>query len=86
MICVEYRDPETCSTLFVEHDERLLFWPFRVRGHVGTGDELVERSWRGATLRDAVDKAADASCLAVPYESAAAVVADVERRLARLQR
>lgn len=83
MVWIEYRVPGANATLLVEYDDRLQFWPFRVCGHVRLGSDVVERSWRGATLRDAVDKAANANCLALARGSVDAVATALEHRLRR---
>lgn len=75
MISATYRTGGPETALVVEHDEHLLFWPFRVSGQARRGNDVVMGSWRGADLREAVVKAAGSGCLAVTCDTVDAVVA-----------
>lgn len=78
MISIVYRATSEAAALEVEWDERLPFWPFRLIGTVQLGRDLVERSWRGATLPETVAKAAEAGCLALADRSVEEACAVIE--------
>jgi len=80
VISIAYR-AATGRGLLVERDDRLQFWPFRVAGPVLLGVAEAEQSWRGATLAEALAKAADGGCLALAGASLDAVRAEVEEQL-----
>jgi 2-keto-3-deoxy-L-rhamnonate aldolase RhmA len=81
MASVEYRPTANSTPITVEYDDHLRFWPVRARGVVEFAGVNVERSWRGATIREVLQKAASNGCVTFRDVELSVAVAAIEQTL-----